>query len=284
MFRKVVNSICLQGQKGQKRILSTCALKSAKDDLYSSEKKTHFGFRDDVTEEEKKHKVLKVFDNVAESYDRMNDAMSLGIHRLWKDHFVRVLDPPEDLKLLDVAGGTGDIAFRVLERLGSSGHVTVCDINASMLEVGRKRSSEYGEKQTQMTWTVGDAQNLDFEDNSFDVYTIAFGIRNVVDVPKALKEAYRVLKPGGRFLCLEFSHVDNPVAEQMYAFYSFQVIPPMGKVLAGDWDSYQYLVESIRRFPPQTDFADMIRDAGFSCVTFENLTLGVAAIHSGFKL
>ena len=171
-----------------------------------------------------------------------------------------------------------------MDKLCSSGHVTVCDINASMLEVGKNRSKSLGEKQDQMSWIVGDAQNLDFEDNSFDAYTIAFGIRNVVDINKALQEAYRVLKPGGRFLCLEFSHVENPVIEQLYSFYSFQCIPPMGKVLAGDWDSYQYLVESIRRFPPQQDFVNMIKNAGFSCVTHENLSFGVAAIHSGFKM
>ena len=153
-----------------------------------------------------------------------------------------------------------------------------------MLEVGRKRSTNLGDKQYQMSWAVGDAQNLEFENDTFDAYTIAFGIRNVVDINKALREAYRVLKPGGRFLCLEFSHVENALIEQAYSFYSFQVIPPMGQVLAGDWDSYQYLVESIRRFPLQDDFSDMIRDAGFSCVTHENLSFGVAAIHSGFKL
>jgi len=179
---------------------------------------------------------------------------------------------------------SGDIAFRVADKLGPSGHVTVCDINASMLEVGKKRSRTLGEKQHQMSWTVGDAQNLEFKDDSFDAYTIAFGIRNVVDINQALKEAFRVLKPGGRFMCLEFSHVENPVIEQLYSFYSFQCIPPMGKVLAGDWDSYQYLVESIRRFPPQQDFEEMIKNAGFSCVTYDNLSFGVAAIHSGFKL
>jgi len=254
------------------------------DRLYSADKKTHFGFRNDISEIEKKAKVIEVFDSVAESYDTMNDAMSLGIHRLWKDHFVKILDPPEDMSLLDVAGGTGDIAFRVVDKLSPFGHVTVCDINASMLEVGKNRSKKLGEKENQMDWIVGDAQNLDFEDSSFDAYTNAFGIRNVVDINKALREAFRVLKPGGRFLCLEFSHVENPVIEQLYSFYSFQCIPPMGKVLAGDWDSYQYLVESIRRFPPQQEFAKMISNAGFSCVTHENLSFGVAAIHSGFKI
>ena len=181
----------------------------------------------------------------------------------------------------------GDIAFRVLEKLGrGKGHITICDINASMLEVGEKRAQRQfpNDLQDQLTWTVGDAQKLPFEDNTFDAYTIAFGIRNVVKIHQALEEAHRVLKPGGRFLCLEFSQVENMYLEQLYTFYSFQVIPPMGKVLAGDWDSYQYLVESIRRFPPQEDFAEMIADAGFSCVNYENLTFGVACIHSGFKI
>ena len=182
----------------------------------------------------------------------------------------------------------GDIAFRVLEKLGrgGKGHVTICDINASMLEVGEKRAQRQfpNDLQEQLTWTVGDAQKLPFEDNTFDAYTIAFGIRNVVKINQALEEAHRVLKPGGRFLCLEFSQVENMYLEQLYTFYSFQVIPPMGKVLAGDWDSYQYLIESIRRFPPQEDFAEMIADAGFSCVNYENLTFGVACIHSGFKI
>lgn len=257
-----------------------CTTKSNNDHHhYSSDKTTHFGFQD-VTEEEKLDKVLGVFHNVADSYDAMNDAMSLGIHRLWKDYFVNaVLAPPSNLKLLDVAGGTGDIAFRVSNHLAPDGHVTVCDINASMLEVGKKRLGL-----NQLSWVQGDAQDLKFDDESFDAYTIAFGIRNVVDVQKALDEAYRVLKKGGRFLCLEFGRVDNPLLSTIYDKYSFDVIPPMGKVVAGDWDSYQYLVESIRQFPPQQEFADMIQSAGFSCVRYENLTFGVAAIHSGFKL
>lgn len=182
----------------------------------------------------------------------------------------------------------GDIAFRVLDRIAgptSAGHVTICDINSSMLEVGKKRANELNYPNSQISWALGDAQCLEeFPNNSFDAYTIAFGIRNVVDINKALREAYRVLRPGGRFMCLEFSHVDNPVLGQLYDTYSFQVIPPMGKVLAGDWESYQYLVESIRRFPHQADFSEMIAQAGFGCVSHENLSFGVAAIHSGFKL
>lgn len=188
----------------------------------------------------------------------------------------------------------GDIAFRFLDALkcqprssSSStdlGHVVCCDINASMLKVGEKRAEQLGHTPDVISWQEGDAMKLPFEDESFDAYTIAFGIRNVVRVDEALAEAYRVLKPGGRFLCLEFSHVDNPLLGPAYDLYSFQVIPPMGKVLAGDWDSYQYLVESIRKFPDQETFKGMIRDAGFKGVTYENLTFGVASIHSGFKL
>ena len=186
------------------------------------------------------------------------------------------------MKLLDVAGGTGDIAFRFLERGG--GEVVVCDINKSMLEVGEDRAASRGFADSQISWVEGDAQALSFEDNSFDCYTIAFGIRNVVKVEAALREARRVLRPGGRFLCLEFSKVTVPGLAALYDLYSFQVIPPVGHVIAGDWSSYQYLVESIRQFPDQDTFASMIRDAGFGFVKYENLTGGIAAIHSAFKL
>lgn len=251
---------------------------------YSNEKQTHFGFRN-VGEEEKKEAVLEVFHSVAESYDLMNDAMSLGIHRIWKDTLMRRLSPGPTTRLLDVAGGTGDIAFRFLDAAGRAGgaSVTVCDINKSMLRVGESRAEKLGYNQG-ISWVEGDAQQLPFEDQSFDAYTIAFGIRNVVRIDLALAEAFRVLKPGGRFMCLEFSKVRPAELESLYDLYSFHVIPPMGKVLAGDWDSYQYLVESIRKFPEQETFASMIRRAGFRFVTYENLSLGVAAIHSGFKL
>jgi len=256
---------------------------------YSNNKQTHFGFQT-VGEETKKDKVLSVFHNVADTYDLMNDVMSAGIHRVWKDHFINKLDPGPSCKLLDVAGGTGDIAFRFLEHVGkksSSGanraDVVVCDINKSMLEVGESRAESQGYT-TGVSWVEGDAQLLPFPDNSFDCYTIAFGIRNVVRVDQALSEAYRVLKPGGRFMCLEFSKVTVPGLDSLYDFYSFQVIPPMGKVIAGDWDSYQYLVESIRQFPDQETFKKMIKNAGFRFVSYENLTFGVAAIHSGFKI
>jgi len=256
---------------------------------YSTEKQTHFGFKT-VREDVKKEKVLDVFHSVADKYDLMNDAMSWGVHRVWKDYFISRLDPGPGTKLLDVAGGTGDIAFRFLEKVGRSSaedeegaNVVVCDINNSMLQVGESRAHSLG-YHSGISWVEGDAQCLPFPDSSFDCYTIAFGIRNVVRVEEALSEAYRVLKPGGRFMCLEFSKVTTPGLDSLYDLYSFQVIPPMGKVLAGDWDSYQYLVESIRQFPDQETFSDMIRRAGFRFVDYENLTFGVAAIHSGFKL
>eukprot|EP00088_Acartia_fossae_P011465 TRINITY_DN1582_c0_g1_i16.p1 TRINITY_DN1582_c0_g1~~TRINITY_DN1582_c0_g1_i16.p1 ORF type:complete len:297 (+),score=20.03 TRINITY_DN1582_c0_g1_i16:31-921(+) len=256
---------------------------------YSDDKTTHFGFKN-VGEKEKKEAVLSVFHSVADSYDLMNDAMSLGIHRVWKDAFMKKLDPGPNTKLLDVAGGTGDISFRFLDYVGKEAvnkddgaSVTVFDINASMLKVGEARASELGHTKG-ISFVQGDAQELPFEDNTFDCYTIAFGIRNVVKIDEALKEAHRVLKPGGRFMCLEFSKVKPQELESLYDLYSFQVIPPMGKILAGDWDSYQYLVESIRKFPDQDTFAEMIREAGFSFVTYEDYTFGVAAVHSGFKL
>jgi len=252
---------------------------------YTDTKQTHFGFQT-VGEEQKKDKVLSVFHNVADTYDLMNDVMSAGIHRVWKDFLMKKLDPGSSTELLDVAGGTGDIAFRFLEHVGRTEHkarVVVCDINKSMLEVGEARAKVQGYN-SGVSWVEGDAQALPFPDNSFDCYTIAFGIRNVVRVEQALAEAYRVLRPGGRFLCLEFSKVHTPGLDALYDFYSFQVIPPMGKVIAGDWDSYQYLVESIRQFPDQDTFAMMIRDANFKFVEYENLSFGVAAIHSGFKL
>lgn len=257
---------------------------------YSSDKQTHFGFKS-VGEDVKKEKVLGVFHSVADTYDLMNDAMSAGVHRVWKDYFITLLDPGPRTNLLDVAGGTGDIAFRFLDKVGKEAaspeeegaSVVVCDINNSMLQVGESRAQGLGHH-SGISWVEGDAQSLPFPDCTFDCYTIAFGIRNVVRVEEALSEAYRVLKPGGRFMCLEFSKVTTPGLDSLYDFYSFQVIPPMGKVLAGDWDSYQYLVESIRQFPDQETFADMIRTAGFRFVDYENLTFGVAAIHSGFKL
>ncbi|KAM7050587.1 2-methoxy-6-polyprenyl-1,4-benzoquinol methylase, mitochondrial isoform 1-T1 [Molossus nigricans] len=317
--------------------------------------KTHFGF-ETVSEEEKGGKVYQVFESVAKNYDVMNDMMSLGIHRIWKDLLLWKMHPFPGTQLLDVAGGTGDIAFRFLnyvqgqhqikqkrqlraqqnlsweeiaqkyqneeDSLGGS-QVMVCDINKEMLKIGRQKACARGYKtgalptprkkqKTEpfavhlsisfsegptgtveetpvnstagLAWILGDAEELPFDDDKFDVYTIAFGIRNVTHIDQALQEAHRVLKPGGRFLCLEFSQVNNPLVSRLYDLYSFQVIPVLGEVIAGDWKSYQYLVESIRQFPSQEEFKEMIEDAGFQKVTYENLTSGIVAIHSGFKL
>ncbi|BFZ04632.1 hypothetical protein BsWGS_07671 [Bradybaena similaris] len=298
---------------------------------------THFGFQS-VSEKEKEHKVYEVFENVASKYDLMNDTMSAGVHRIWKDMFLERLAPSPGTKLLDVAGGTGDIAFRFLRYVDSpvhisthqdfeipedaasrlylgsqdnssssssssddentissqgghtalppndnSSHVVVCDINQAMLDVGKQKAKQLGFT-SGISWLQANAENLPLPDSLFDAYTIAFGIRNCTHVQKVLDEAYRVLKPGGRFLCLEFSQVKNPLLRSVYDSYSFQVIPVMGQLIAGDWKSYQYLVESIRQFPNQEDFAAMIRGAGFRMVTYENLTFGISAIHSGFKI
>uniref|UniRef100_A0A1B6G3G9 2-methoxy-6-polyprenyl-1,4-benzoquinol methylase, mitochondrial n=1 Tax=Cuerna arida TaxID=1464854 RepID=A0A1B6G3G9_9HEMI len=259
-----------------------------------SEKETHFGFQT-VRESEKVQKVYEVFENVANKYDVMNDAMSFFIHRIWKDIFIQRLAPTPGTNLLDVAGGTGDIAFRYLKYLKNlppptsdlvspPSSVTVCDINRAMLSVGRERAEKQGYREPEINWLEGDAEKLPVESNKFTAYTIAFGIRNCTHVDKVLDEAYRVLKPGGRFMCLEFSHVNNEVLQWIYDQYSFQMIPVMGQVIAGDWKSYQYLVESIRKFPNQEDFKEMIQSSGFSCVSYENLTFGIVSIHSGFKL
>ncbi|PPB82558.1 demethylmenaquinone methyltransferase/2-methoxy-6-polyprenyl-1,4-benzoquinol methylase [Albidovulum inexpectatum] len=242
---------------------------------------THFGFRD-VPEEEKASLVHGVFTRVASRYDLMNDLMSAGIHRLWKDAMMDWLAPRPGQHLLDVAGGTGDIAFRFLRRAPQT-RATVVDMTESMLIEGRRRAEadQLGER---LDWVVGDAMALPFADNSFDRYTISFGIRNVTRIEDALAEAYRVLRPGGRLMVLEFSQVPVPGLQWLYDLYSFNVIPAMGQVVTGDRDSYQYLVESIRRFPDQDTFADMIRAAGFEQVKYRNLTMGVAALHSGWKI
>lgn len=243
---------------------------------------THFGFRD-VPEAEKAGLVHGVFSSVAANYDRMNDLMSLRIHRLWKEGLVDWLAPRPGLRLLDVAGGTGDIAFRILSRLKGEGEAVICDLTAAMLAEGRKRA-EAENLSHALSWVCGDAMKLPFPDRSFDAFTIAFGIRNVTRIGDALAEARRVLKPGGRFLCLEFSRVDPPLLAKLYDLYSFNVIPKLGEIVAKDSESYRYLVESIRRFPDQEAFAGMIREAGFSRVAWRNQTLGVAAIHSGWRL
>jgi demethylmenaquinone methyltransferase/2-methoxy-6-polyprenyl-1,4-benzoquinol methylase len=245
---------------------------------------TAFGFRT-VEESEKQGMVNEVFAKVAERYDQMNDLMSGGLHRLWKDDFVTLLNPPKsarDFSVLDVAGGTGDIAFRIARAGGDGTHVTVADISPEMVGEGRKRAEREGLAGS-CDFTVGNAELLAFRNQSFDAYTIAFGIRNVTHIERALAEAYRVLKPGGRFLCLEFSKVDVPMLDKIYDAYSFAVIPAVGKVVTGDGGPYRYLVESIRTFPDQLKFESLIRDAGFSQVTHRNLTGGVAAIHSGWR-
>ncbi|QEE37176.1 bifunctional demethylmenaquinone methyltransferase/2-methoxy-6-polyprenyl-1,4-benzoquinol methylase UbiE [Octadecabacter sp. SW4] len=242
---------------------------------------THFGF-ETVAESEKAGRVQGVFTSVAGKYDVMNDAMSLGIHRIWKDAMMDWLAPHAGQRLLDVAGGTGDISFRFLQRAGS-GHATVLDLTESMLIEGRKRA-EATDMAASLDWTVGDAMALPFDDNTFDVYTISFGIRNVTRPQDALNEAFRVLKPGGRLMVLEFSQIPNDMLQKVYDLYSFNVIPPLGKAITGDRDSYQYLVESIRKFPDQETFLGMLRAAGFENAKYRNLSMGIAALHSGWKL
>jgi demethylmenaquinone methyltransferase / 2-methoxy-6-polyprenyl-1,4-benzoquinol methylase len=243
-----------------------------------------FGFRK-VAEDEKQDLVNEVFSRVAERYDQMNDLMSAGLHRLWKDDFVTMLGPPKSgpFRVLDVAGGTGDIAFRIARAGGPATHVTVADISSEMVGEGRKRAEKEG-LLGRCDFTVGNAEALAFPDKSFDAYTIAFGIRNVTHIDRALGEAFRVLKPGGRFLCLEFSHPDVPVLDSFYEAYSFAVIPAIGKVVTGNGQPYRYLVESIRTFPKQEQFKAMIGEAGFARISYRNLTGGIVAIHSGWRL
>ena len=247
----------------------------------SQNKTTHFGFST-VAEDEKAGKVQGVFTNVASKYDIMNDVMSAGIHRVWKDAMMDWLAPRPGQQLLDVAGGTGDISFRFLKRAGKA-HATVLDLTESMLIEGRKRA-EAEDMADSLDWLVGDAMALPFEDNSFDVYTISFGIRNVTRPQEALNEAFRVLRPGGRLMVLEFSHIPNQGMQWLYDRYSFNIIPAMGQLIADDRDSYQYLVESIRKFPDQESFLAMVRKAGFDNASYRNLSLGIAALHSGWKI
>ncbi len=239
---------------------------------------THFGFKE-VPVGDKQRLVGGVFDAVASRYDLMNDVLSGGRHRLWKAAMVDWLRPRPGLKMIDVAGGTGDIASRVLARVKAQAEITVCDINFSMLTQGRKRAPD-----APIHWLAGDAQNLPCLDRSFDAYMIAFGIRNVTHIDIALREAYRVLKPGGRFLCLEFSAVEMPGLDILYDLYSFKLMPLLGEVIGANREAYQYLAESIRQFPDQRKFAGMIADAGFSQVSYRNLTGGIAAIHSGWRI
>ena len=247
----------------------------------TSTKVTHFG-AETIPEGDKAVRVQGVFNSVASKYDVMNDVMSVGIHRIWKDGMMDWLAPRRGQRLLDVAGGTGDISFRFLKRAGQ-GHATVLDLTEPMLVEGRKRA-EAEQMADSLDWIVGDAMALPFDDNTFDVYTISFGIRNVTRPADALREAYRVLKPGGRLMVLEFSQLPNAALQKAYDLYSFNVIPRMGQLIANDSASYQYLVESIRNFPDQDTFLAMIRDAGFGNAKYRNLTMGIAALHSGWKL
>jgi demethylmenaquinone methyltransferase/2-methoxy-6-polyprenyl-1,4-benzoquinol methylase len=246
---------------------------------------THFGFRD-VAVNDKQALVNDVFHSVARRYDLMNDLMSAGLHRIWKDMMINALNPPRSdspFALLDVAGGTGDIAFRAANGAGSGFHATVCDINSDMLAVGRERAAAR-HLEDRVTFVEGNAEALAFPNGSFDAYSIAFGIRNVPRIELALREAFRVLKPGSRFLCLEFSTVDMPGLERIYDLFSFKVIPPLGRAITGDAESYRYLVESIRKFPRPSAFAEMIRAAGFSRVGHQILSGGIVALHSGWRL
>ncbi len=249
-----------------------------------------------VTPDEKTAKVRGVFDSVADQYDVMNDLMSGGVHRLWKNHLIRKIRPKAGLSYLDVAGGTGDIAFKIKKSLeiqarrrathtpaNKQTSITLCDLNWDMLRVGRDRAVDKGWL-NRFNWITGNAECLPIPDESVDVYTIAFGLRNVTRIDDGLKEAFRVLKPGGRFYCLEFSHVDNPLLSKLYDGFSFGVIPHIGELVAKDRESYQYLVESIRKMPKQRELKRRLSEAGFSKCSYENLTFGVAAIHYGIKL
>jgi demethylmenaquinone methyltransferase/2-methoxy-6-polyprenyl-1,4-benzoquinol methylase len=246
-----------------------------------------FGFRD-VRAAEKPSLVRGIFDSVANRYDLMNDLMSGGIHRLWKAAMIDWLAPRPGQQFIDVAGGTGDIAFRILGRLGEAGlaagsRVVICDLTPAMLAVGRDRAIDRGHL-TGLSWVAGDAERLPFADMSFDAYTIGFGLRNVTHIDVALAEARRVLKPGGRFLCLEFSHVGLPALDRLYELYSFRLLPTLGQLVAGDREAYQYLVESIRRFPRQQELADRMTAAGLAQVKFRNLSGGIAALHSAWRI
>lgn len=251
----------------------------------ADEMETSFGFSQ-VDKGKKQPLVNEVFHSVAGRYDVMNDLMSVGMHRLWKDAMVSTIAPPRgnrEWKSLDVAGGTGDIAFRLVEQGGSGVHTTVFDINSSMLEVGQARAEKLG-LSDKLTFVEGNAEELPFEDATFDAYTIAFGIRNVPKMEKAIKEAYRVLKYGGKFVCLEFSEVEMPILDRFYEQWSLHAIPRIGQAVTGDRDSYQYLVESIAKFPNQQSFATAIENQGFDHVSWRNFSGGIVAMHTGRKI
>lgn len=248
-----------------------------------TDNKSFFGFKA-VSLQEKTNLVRNVFASVASKYDIMNDLMSGGVHRLWKKEFIGHI-PDFSGKLLDMASGTGDIARKYYKRAKSDGinpDITACDASAEMLGEGKIKALDSG--MPSIKYHVTEAEKLQFEDESFDYYTVAFGVRNFTDIPAALKEAYRVLRRGGKFLCLEFSHIEKPILEPLYDFYSMNVIPFLGKIIANDEESYRYLIESIRKFPDQESFKQMIIDAGFSKVEYTNLTFGTVAIHTAYKI
>ncbi len=252
--------------------------------MTTQDKTTSFGFRQ-VPEDQKENLVGEVFTSVAHRYDVMNDLMSGGVHRLWKDAFVDWLNPQPGMRVLDVAGGTGDVAVRIAKRAkarGGEAEIIICDINPAMLNEGLKRSDVL--RAGAIRWVCANAECLPLPDASVDAYTIGFGIRNVTHIDKALAEVRRVLRPGGRFLCLEFARVEAPILDTLYDQYSFTVLPRLGQMVAGDADAYRYLAESIRKFPPQAAFAKMIEAAGLSQVKVRNLMGGIAAIHSGWRI
>ena len=246
--------------------------------------KTHFGFKE-VDRDQKSNLVKDIFSNVAKKYDLMNDLMSAGTHRLWKNNMINYIDFFDNIKIIDVAGGTGDIAFRIAKKAQEKNlnyQIEVVDINPQMLEVGRSRAVDMN-LFSHLNFVENDGENLKFADESFDVFTIAFGIRNFTNIDKGLREAHRVLKKGGKFICLEFSKVEDIFLQKIYDTYSFKIIPKIGEFILKDHDSYQYLVESIRKFPDQKSFTKLIENAGFSRVGYQNLTFGACAIHWGFK-
>lgn len=234
-----------------------------------------------VNPTQKTSKVLGVFDSVASRYDVMNDLMSGGMHRLWKDRLIRMIRPKKGEHILDVAGGTGDIAFRLRNATDLNSPITVCDINQEMLNEGKARAINTGYFEN-FDWVRGNAESLPLPDNTYDIYTIAFGLRNVTHIDKALKDAVRVLKPGGRFYCLEFSHVNDPFLAKLYNAYSDKVIPKIGEVVAKDRDSYQYLIESIRKFPKPENLQKRMLDAGFTKAKYKRMSLGIVCVHEGW--
>ncbi|HEX2337307.1 MAG TPA: bifunctional demethylmenaquinone methyltransferase/2-methoxy-6-polyprenyl-1,4-benzoquinol methylase UbiE [Hyphomicrobiaceae bacterium] len=260
-------------------------MSSANTGLEAGDEESAFGFRK-VAAGTRQGLVNEVFSAVAGRYDLMNDLMSGGLHRLWKDDLITWLNPPRSARrfeLIDVAAGTGDIALKALAGGGPGCKATLLDINLAMLEVGRSRIRQAG-LAAHAVFSIGNAEALPFADQQFDAFTVGFGIRNVTHIDRALSEAYRVLRPGGRFLCLEFSCCEVPVLDRLYDFHSFEVIPRLGALAAGAAEPYRYLVESIRAFPDQRRFAAMIGAAGFARVSFRNLTGGIAAMHSGWRL